>query len=394
MYYNFLAFVLFQAHEDNDLDNHTDTDSGISDIENLGSPFSQNSGGQSPQHEPSPHSPCPSSTAQEGEGEHPPHNGEVEGEGRMCPYDSHVASSDITKIDDDTAELMEFEDVIRDVASRHVEDNTNAIAANAQSADFQNGGLGFQEFQDFYDSELVFDGDSGGAQIVEFGPEYGPEIPEELAGTGIPDLEDHGAIQYELMHMDEQLMNLDYNIEDLDEAFLKMDEEIAKTISEDEPMINDGFNDIFDSTVDVSNAWVDHQAYADIPELLELNAAASTIGPIISPIKDSFHQSQGEELLNEEADPNFDITSLDKLEAMDESLENFDLGLLEGSSSVLDSLEDGRNVLVSLDDSEEDILRNDVLLSHSLHAEVARDNSDNKNNLHSQVFLLVKNLEF
>ncbi len=307
----------------------------------------------------------------------------------MCSYDSHVASSDITKIDDhDTAppELMEFEDVIRDVASRHSEDNTNAFAAasNVQSADFQNGGLGFQEFQDFYDSELVFDGDAN-AQIVEYGPEYGPEIPEELAGTGIPDLEDHGAIQYELMHMDEQLMNLDYNIEDLDEAFLKMDEEIAKTISEDEvePMINDGFNDIFDSTVDVSNAWVDHQAYADIPELLELNAAASTIGPIISPIKDSFHQSQGEELLNEEADPNFDITSLDKLEAMDESLENFDLGLLEGTSSVLDPLEGSR--LVSLDDSEEDILRNDVLLSHSLHAEVARDNSDNKHNLLSQV---------
>ena len=379
-----LIIFLFQAHEDNELDNHTDTDSGISDIENLGSPFSQNSGGQSPQHEP-PHSPCPSSTQEEEEGDQP-NNVELKGEEGMCPYDSHVTSNDITKIDDDTAELMEFEDVIRDVANRHQDDNTNAFA-DANAADFtgQTGGLGFQEFQDFYDSELAFDGDSGAAQIVEYGPEYGPQIPEELAGTGIPDLEDHGAIQYELMHMDEQLLNLDYNIEDLDEAFLKMDEEIAKTISEDEPMIN-GFNDIFDSTVDVNNAWVDHQAYADIPELLELNAAASSIGPVISPIKDSFHhQSQGEELLNEEADPNFDITSLDKLEAMDESLENFDLGLLEGSRSVLDPLEDTSNILVSLDDSEEDILRNDVLLSHSLHADVVRDNSDIKDNLYSQV---------
>ena len=31
--------------------------------------------------------------------------------------------------------------------------------------------------------------------------------------AGIPDLDDHGAIQYELLHMEEQLANLDYNIE-------------------------------------------------------------------------------------------------------------------------------------------------------------------------------------
>ena len=293
---------------------------------------------------------------------------------------------------DDTADLMEFEEVIRDVASRAGQYPTDgyAVGSNSESA----ATAEIQQFQDIYDSDLMFEEDDlATAQEVDYvAPEYGPQmIPSELAGTGISDLEDHGALQYELMHMDEQLMNLDYNIEDLDEAFLKMDEEIAKTISEDDlvaeeqdQQIINNFDDIFDANTVPINTWDSHhQVFSNIPELLELNAVL----PAGSSQLGATEQSPGEELLNQEADPDFDISSLDKLESMDESLEEFDLGLLD-SRNVMDPI-DASNILEPLD--SEDILRNDVLFSNTLSS--ANNVKRFEDSMHTQVVKLLFSFE-
>ena len=112
----------------------------------------------------------------------------------------------------------------------------------------------------------------------------------QILKAGIPDIEDHGAIQYELMHMEEQLANLDYNIEDLDEEFIKMDEEIALTFSQndlDDQEEVDPFQDILAESSEAFtgadnilgavaaapnpfDAW-EREASSAIPELLQLD---------------------------------------------------------------------------------------------------------------------------
>ena len=182
-------------------------------------------------------------------------------------------------------------------------------------------------FPDFYDDDLM-DLDEGAGVV------YGPEIPPELVQAGIPELEDHGAIQYELLHMDEQLMNLDYNIEDLDEAFIKMDEEIAMTFSEDDLMDGDQDMEAFDEEIfDRPNPFDDWQreSFAAIPDLLQLDVI--TEEPL-------FHSAEVRDLENLEL-------NLDP-----EGLDEFDLDMLNSPLTT--------ELL-----SEDEILRNDVMFSRT-----------------------------
>jgi len=307
------------GQDDPELDAHTDTDSGISDIENVGSPFSQNSGHpDSPGPQDAPLS--PSST------EGGCHADCTELNNGICDVDHCSGEEEVTSLNqDETDGITEFEDAVRNLANEMVEGGSVAEAV---------GGGALQEFQDFYDMELMYEGEGTGAQ-----QEYGPNIAEELAvAASIPDIDDHGAIQYELMHMDEQLMNIDYNIEDLDEAFLKMDEEIAKTFEEDDLMGSedqDVLNNLF-VPQDNSEGWQNSSPdYTNIPELLQLNSV----------LPESNIVSRSPDMLVEEANPTFDIGTL---EAMDDSLNDFNLDMLDDGSGV-----------------EGDVLRNDVLLSHS-----------------------------
>jgi len=177
--------------------------------------------------------------------------------------------------------------------------------------------------------------------------EYGPQIPQELIQAGIPEIDDHGAIQFELMHMEEQLANLDYNIEDLDEEFIKMDEEIALTFSQDD-LVEEEF-DMFASPPHPFEAvagprplvaphpfdvW-EQEASSAIPDLLQLeNILAEPL----------FNDQEG----------TLDLDTLGNLEDLDtmEDLDEFDLDLLESEAT------------------ENEILRNDVMFSR------ARDSGD------------------
>ena len=191
-------------------------------------------------------------------------------------------------------------------------------------------------FHEFYEDDLM-DLDDGA------GVEYGPEIPPELVQAGIPELEDHGAIQYELLHMDEQLMNLDYNIEDLDEAFIKMDEEIALTFSEDDLMNQDQDMEGFDEEIfDRPNPFDDweRESFSAIPDLLQLDAINEE--PLF-PVQEEIRERENLDDLG----LNLGVAELDE----------FDLNMLNSPSTT--------ELL-----SEDEILRNDVMFSR------ARDSGD------------------
>lgn len=191
-------------------------------------------------------------------------------------------------------------------------------------------------FPEFYEDDLM-DLDDGA------GVEYGPEIPHELVQAGIPELEDHGAIQYELLHMDEQLLNLDYNIEDLDEAFIKMDEEIALTFSEDDLMNQDqdmeGFDEEIFERPNPFDDW-ERESFSAIPDLLQLDAINEE--PLF-PVQEETRERE-----------NLDDLGLNLGVA---GLDDFDLNMLNSPRST--------ELL-----SEDEILRNDVMFSR------ARDSGD------------------
>ena len=233
-------------------------------------------------------------------------------------------------------------------------------------------------------------------QPVEYGPHPMPVPTEQTAVEGVgatasntaaggggdisDDFDEHGvAIQYELMHMDEQLMNLDYNIEDLDEAFLKMDEEIAKTMGDNEDdLINDDggimdedqemmntYNDILEANSrrppqggataawgaeDSSNDFGDD----DITGLLEIN---SILPPPNSDLEND-HLLPESNAVESNTVPPFDLTSF----AMSDDSDVHTAIVDEFNLNVLDE----RGVLEPLLDSSDDILRNDVLLSNSV----------------------------
>ena len=191
-------------------------------------------------------------------------------------------------------------------------------------------------FPEFYEDDLMDLDDGAGVQ-------YGPEIPPELVQAGIPELEDHGAIQYELLHMDEQLLNLDYNIEDLDEAFIKMDEEIALTFSEDDLMNQDqdmeGFDEEIFERPNPFDDW-ERESFSAIPDLLQLDAINEE--PLF-PVQEETRERENLDDLG----LNLGVAGLDE----------FDLNMLNSPRST--------ELL-----SEDEILRNDVMFSR------ARDSGD------------------